>query len=93
MINYIIHLQLIPGFVCTKLIKSKTPAWFLPDATDFVRSALKTVGIADFTTGYYLHTLYHLLIRIGDYLVPSLTRLITIKFMGNFEDAVRKYCS
>jgi 17beta-estradiol 17-dehydrogenase / very-long-chain 3-oxoacyl-CoA reductase len=70
--------------------KIKKTSWMSPNSTIFVSSALKTVGIASHTTGYYPHAILHQVINLLDYLLPSYARAITIKTMENIRKRAMK---
>ncbi|XP_049847499.1 hydroxysteroid dehydrogenase-like protein 1 [Schistocerca gregaria] len=49
---------LIPWFVNTKMVgysKQLQNSWFVPNADKYARHAVRTLGIAERTTGYWLH--------------------------------------
>ncbi len=51
--------QILPGFVSTKMSGSTRSSWAVPSPKKFVQHALRTVGVASRTTGYYAHALMH----------------------------------
>ncbi|KAK7473654.1 hypothetical protein BaRGS_00035132 [Batillaria attramentaria] len=47
----------MPYFVATKMSKIRRTSMFVPSPTDYVRSALNTVGLQGLTFGYWTHAL------------------------------------
>lgn len=82
--------SVLPGPVSTNMTRMKKSTWMSPNPKIFVESALKTVGIADHTTGYYPHAILHLVITVLDYLVPSYLKATTIKTMENIRARAMK---
>jgi 17beta-estradiol 17-dehydrogenase / very-long-chain 3-oxoacyl-CoA reductase len=72
-----------PFFVSTNMIKSKTTSWDVPSPRTFVKSALRSVGISEKTTGYYIHALQCIYLKVYNYLLPSLYRRAIINTMEN----------
>jgi 17beta-estradiol 17-dehydrogenase / very-long-chain 3-oxoacyl-CoA reductase len=48
---------ILPGYIATKMSKIKRPTWMAPSPDIFVKSALRTIGIQQCTTGYFPHSL------------------------------------
>uniref|UniRef100_A0A0M3JC20 Estradiol 17-beta-dehydrogenase 12 (inferred by orthology to a human protein) n=1 Tax=Anisakis simplex TaxID=6269 RepID=A0A0M3JC20_ANISI len=46
---------LCPMVVSTKMSKVRNPSFFIPSAEEFAKSAVRTVGNARETSGYYSH--------------------------------------
>jgi 17beta-estradiol 17-dehydrogenase / very-long-chain 3-oxoacyl-CoA reductase len=86
----IIVQSVLPGPVATNMSKIKKPTWMSPNAKVYVESTMKTVGIADHTTGYYPHAIFNLVIDLLYYLVPSFTKSFTIKTMENIRARAMK---
>lgn len=62
-----------------------------PSADQYVRSALRTVGIARHTTGYYPHALMQLVINTMQSLLPETANRLVLKQMeGLRAKALRK---
>ena len=61
------HQVLVPSYVETKLSKVKAMFFICPTPENYVRSAIRTIGFAHFTSGYWSHelleTLFQLLVR------------------------------
>ncbi|XP_075225932.1 very-long-chain 3-oxoacyl-CoA reductase-like [Lycorma delicatula] len=55
--------SLTSSFVSTKMTTSPIPC-LLPSAVDYVKSAIKTIGISDVTTGYISHDIFELYSRL-----------------------------
>lgn len=87
----IIVQSVLPGFVATNMSKIKKPTWLAPSADQYVRSALRTVGIARHTTGYYPHALMQLVINTMQSLLPETANRLVLKQMeGLRAKALRK---
>ncbi|XP_050529329.1 very-long-chain 3-oxoacyl-CoA reductase-like [Daktulosphaira vitifoliae] len=69
----------MPGFVTTKLSDLTEASWFVPSPDDYVRSALKMIGAATVTTGYFAHTVWQSLIHIGNAVIPQYTNKMLMK--------------
>ena len=70
------HQVLVPGFVETKLSSMKARFFVCPTAEDYVRSAIRTIGLVDFSHGYWSHELFEILLQLT---VPCLHLVRTIK--------------
>lgn len=79
----IIVQSVLPGFVATNMTKMKKGSWMAPLPQQFVESALKTVGFARHTVGYLPHNVLQFSAQLVNYLVPSLSRGVTLKTMAN----------
>ncbi|XP_075225311.1 very-long-chain 3-oxoacyl-CoA reductase-like [Lycorma delicatula] len=55
---------LTSSFVSTKMTTSSTVPWLLPSADEYVKSAIKTIGISDVTTGYISHDIFEVYSRL-----------------------------
>lgn len=87
----IIVQSVLPGFVATNMSKIKKPTWLAPSADQYVRSALRTVGIARHTTGYYPHAIMQLVINTMQSLLPETANRLVLKQMeGLRAKALRK---
>lgn len=93
----IIVQALIPGPVAlTNMPKIRRTTAMMPSANDYVKSALKTVGFSDFTTGYFWHSVLLKSSEIFHYLMPSTFVKIQFKIYGthrNRETKLRGYTS
>ena len=58
------HQVLVPGLVETKLSKMKAAFFVSPTAEDYVKSAIRTIGFADVTSGYWSHELSEILFQL-----------------------------
>ena len=58
------HQVLVPGLVETKLSKMKAAFFVCPTAEDYVKSAIRTIGFADVTSGYWSHELSEILFQL-----------------------------
>lgn len=72
-----------PGYVATKMSKIRHSTWMAPSPEDYVRSAMKLVGVHDQTTGYLPHTLLLGSIRTLQAISPKLTNWIVTRTMEN----------
>jgi 17beta-estradiol 17-dehydrogenase / very-long-chain 3-oxoacyl-CoA reductase len=63
--------------------KIKKSTWMATTPQNYVNSALKTVGIASHTTGYYPHSLLQLSIDTLDFFSASRARKMTLNVMEN----------
>ncbi|KAL1130245.1 hypothetical protein AAG570_013183, partial [Ranatra chinensis] len=82
---------LVPGYVATKLSKIREPTWMAPSPTNYVSSALKTVGIHKHTTGYYPHTLLLNSINLMKSISPNIVEWMVVRTMENIKArAIRK---
>jgi 17beta-estradiol 17-dehydrogenase / very-long-chain 3-oxoacyl-CoA reductase len=77
----IIIQSVLPGPVATNMTKIKTGNFIIPSANDYVARAIKTVGFADHTTGYWFHSLMVLAANASNFLVPSVYRMILRKVL------------
>lgn len=83
--------SVLPGFVCSNMSKIRKATWMAPTAETYVRSALRTVGIARHTTGYWPHALMQLVINTMQSLLPETANRLVLKQMeGLRAKAVRK---
>ena len=58
------HQVLVPGLVETKLSKMKATFFVCPTAEGYVKSAIRTIGCADVTSGYWSHELSEILFQL-----------------------------
>jgi 17beta-estradiol 17-dehydrogenase / very-long-chain 3-oxoacyl-CoA reductase len=79
----IIVQSVLPGPVATNMSKIKKSTWMATTPQRFVDSALKTVGIACHTTGYYPHSLLQLSIDTLNFFTASRARKMTLNVMEN----------
>jgi hypothetical protein len=61
-------------------MKPVKPSFIIPSPDTFVKSAIKTVGLADESIGYLLHTFTVVFFKFVDYLAPSMLRAGTLIF-------------
>lgn len=87
----IIVQSVLPGFVCSNMSKIKKPTWLAPSADSYVKSAIRTIGIARHTTGYYPHAIMQLVINTMQSLLPETANKMVLKQMeGIRAKALRK---
>lgn len=87
----IIIQSVVPGPVATNMTRLKKGSWMAPMANVFVESALKTVGIAPYTTGYYPHAILQIAAQWSKFLVPNVMTNMTVKTMLNVRNkAIKK---
>ena len=75
--------SVVPGPVATNMTRLKKGTWMAPKASVFVESALKTVEIAPYTTGYYPHAILQITAQAAKFLAPSYMTRATLKTMEN----------
>lgn len=78
--------SVLPGPVATNMTKLKKGTWMAPKPNVYVESALRTVEIAPYTTGYYPHAILQVAARTMQYLTPSYMTKATLKTMENVRD-------
>jgi 17beta-estradiol 17-dehydrogenase / very-long-chain 3-oxoacyl-CoA reductase len=78
----IIIQSVLPGPVATNMTRMKKGSFFAPTATDYVNSAIKTVGFTDSTTGYWVHSVLVLVSNAFYFLFPKLYALVQRKVSG-----------
>lgn len=79
----IIVQSVLPGPVATNMTRLKKGTWMAPKPDVFVNSALKTVEIAPYTTGYYPHAILQVVCQLLQFLVPNFMTRTTLKTMEN----------
>uniref|UniRef100_A0A1L8DYZ8 Putative 17 beta-hydroxysteroid dehydrogenase type 3 n=1 Tax=Nyssomyia neivai TaxID=330878 RepID=A0A1L8DYZ8_9DIPT len=75
--------SVLPGFVATNMSKIKKPTWLAPSAQQYVAAALRRLGIAEHTTGYYPHALMKLILDTLYFFAPISTRRIVLSQLAN----------
>lgn len=83
---------LLPANVTNPHSDSPSNEWIIPSPDNYVTSALNTIGIDDWTTGFFPHTVLVGLIQIA----YKLSAPLVIKYMigvmeGNRNQALRRY--
>lgn len=69
----------------------KRSTWMAPTPNIYVASALKTLGIARVTTGYYPHAILMLASDVLDFISPTLARKISLLIITNIRKRALKY--
>ncbi|KXJ75614.1 hypothetical protein RP20_CCG011412 [Aedes albopictus] len=69
----------LPGPVATNMSKIRKSTWLACSPQKFVGDALRTLGIARQTTGYYPHALIQKIMDALEFLSPTGARLVTLK--------------
>lgn len=82
----IIIQTVLPGPVATNMTKMRTGSIVIPTAEDYVASALKTIGFAGHTTGYWLHSLMVLSANISNFILPFIYKIILRKIIVVLRD-------
>lgn len=83
--------SVMPGFVATNMSKIKKPTWIAPSAETYVKSAIRRLGIAGHTTGYYPHALMKLIIDTMALFAPVTTQRLILSQLTNIRKrALRK---
>lgn len=86
----IIVQSVLPGPVATNMSKIKKPTWMAPSPKTYVNSAIKTLGVAQHTTGYYPHSILQLAINTIDFFSPVYARSISLKTLENIRNRSMK---
>lgn len=82
----------LPGYVATKMSKIRSATWMAPSPQTYVKSALKTIGIQEHTTGYFPHSLLVGVIHSLRYISPSLEKWLVMRTMINIKSrALRRH--
>lgn len=71
-----------PGIVSTNASGNMTPSLGLPTAEDFVSSAIRTIGIAEVTSGYWVH-------EVQKAFMPPMTRSMNWKLMNDIMKKIK----
>ncbi|KAL3289795.1 hypothetical protein HHI36_023187 [Cryptolaemus montrouzieri] len=79
-----------PGYVATNMTKIRNSTWMAPSPNDFVESALRTVGMAELTTGYFPHSLMNTIIHSLDFISTRFSKWIILKTMHNIRKRALK---
>lgn len=80
-IRGIIVQSVLPGFVVTNMTKLRRSTLMAPTSDTFVASALKTIGYAKHTTGYFPHAIMQLVLTTLHAYLPDLTNSFTLHAM------------
>lgn len=86
----IIVQSVLPGPVATNMSKIKKPTWMAPSPKIYVANAIKTVGIARHTTGYYPHEILRLASDMLDFFSPTFVRNTSLKTLDNIRKRALK---
>ena len=81
----IIIQSVLPGPVATNMTNIKNGNLFAPKAKTYVSSAIKTVGFAEYTTGYFPHSLMVLAAKFSFFVFPTMLK----NFQRKFADTIR----
>ena len=84
------HQVIVPGFVETKLSNMKARFFLCPTAEDYVRSAIGTIGLANFSHGCWSHELFVILLQLIDpclHLVRAVKRIVKKSNATSFSTA------
>lgn len=83
--------SVLPGFVATNMSKIKRPTWMSPSPTKYVRSTIRTIGIARHTTGYYPHAIMKLVIDSMKFVHSGFARRFVFRTLQSIRSkALRK---
>lgn len=72
---------MLPGFVVTNMTKLRRASLLAPYSDHYVSHALKTIGYAKHTTGYWPHAIMQLVLTTLHSYLPDLTNSITLNLM------------
>lgn len=86
----IIVQSVLPGPVATNMSKIKKPTWMAPSPKTYVGDAIKTLGIARHTTGYYPHAILRLATDLLDFFSPAFARNTSLKTLDNIRKRALK---
>lgn len=88
--NGLIIQSVLPGFVATNMTRMKS-SLMVPDADMYAQAALRTIGYARHTTGYFPHAVMQLGINTVHSLAPEYANGVVLKNMEKAKArAVRK---
>lgn len=73
--------SVLPGFVATNMTKLRRATLLAPGPEQYVASALRTVGYARHTAGYWPHALKQLLLSSLHAYMPDKANSIVLYFM------------
>lgn len=83
--------SILPGPVATNMTKLKKGTFMAPKADKFVESALRTVEVTPYSTGYYPHTILYIFASLTKFISPSYINKMTLKTMENVRNrAIKK---
>lgn len=74
---------LVPGYVATNMSKIRSSTWMAPSPKKFVEEAVRTIGVAETTTGYFPHTLLIGVVHALESISKTLARWFVIRTMTN----------
>lgn len=77
---------MLPGFVATNMTKLRRTNLLAPGPDTYVASAIRTIGYARHTTGYWPHALKQLLITSFHAYLPDVTNSIVLYFMRKIKN-------
>lgn len=80
-----------PGYVATKMSKIRRSTWMAPSPEEYVKSAMRLVGVHDLTTGYLPHSLLLGSVNAIQAISPKLSNWFVTRTMENIRArALRK---
>lgn len=82
--------SVLPGPVATNMSKIKKATWMAPTPKTYVGDAIKTLGIARHTTGYYPHEMLRLATDLLGFFSPSYARETSLKTLDNIRKRALK---
>lgn len=74
---------IVPGYIATKMSKIKRSTWMAPSPDVYVKSALRTIGVQQCTTGYFPHTLMVGALNLMDCFSSSFGEWVIVRTMEN----------
>ncbi|XP_067141655.1 very-long-chain 3-oxoacyl-CoA reductase-like [Centruroides vittatus] len=75
-----LHVQsLIPGYVSTRMINFVCMKAFVPSSDAYVKCAERTIGILDYTTGYWIHEVCRYFLLYTSFLPISYRKYLILK--------------
>ncbi|CAG7723465.1 unnamed protein product [Allacma fusca] len=85
----IIIQSLLPGFVATKMSRISVPSFVAPSPAEYVRSAIKTIGVESRSSGYLFHRLCIRSFETLSYYYPDLFARFTMQIFSALREKER----
>ena len=73
--------SVLHGFVATNMTKIKRGTWMAPTPDKYVAAAIRTLGYAKHTTGYFPHAIMQMVINTMQVIAPEYTNGVVLKHM------------
>lgn len=82
----IIVQSVLPGFVVTNMTKLRRSSLLAPTSDNYVSHAIKTIGYAKHTTGYWPHAIMQLVLSSIHAYLPDLSNSFTLSIMQKIKN-------